>query len=72
MTIQLQNISSETIYVQDMSFVAKGCATKHFLQIFLNLVICETFPIQNFYAYGTHISIQLLRYHNEAFHGVLT
>ena len=48
MTIQLRNFSSETVCVQDMSFVVKGFTTKLFLQIFLNSVIYETFPIQNF------------------------
>ena len=52
MAIHLQKFSSKTIYVQDMSFVAKGFTTKLFLQIFLNLVIYETFPIRNFFVYG--------------------
>ena len=48
MTNHLQNFSSETVYVQDMSFVAKGFTMKLFLRIFLNSVIYKTFPIRNF------------------------
>ena len=55
MTTQLQNFSSETIYVQDVLFIAKWYTTKLFLRVFLNLVIYETFPIQNFYLYGSYM-----------------
>ena len=46
MTIQLRNFSSETIYVQDVLFIANKFTTKLFLQIFLKSVIYETFPIR--------------------------
>ena len=36
MIIQLWNFSSETIYVQDMSFVVKGYSMELILQIILN------------------------------------
>ena len=52
MTIQLWNFSSETIYVQDVSFIVKGFTMKLFFQIFLNSVIYETFPFETFYAYS--------------------
>ena len=54
MTIQLQNLYSETIYVQDMSFAAKGFTMKLFLRIFLKLnsVIYKNFPIRNFLHYA--------------------
>ena len=48
MTIQLQNFSSKTIYVQDVLFIVKGFTMKLFLQIFLNSIIYETFPVRNF------------------------
>ena len=44
MTIQLQNFSSKTIYVQDMSFIAKGFTMK----LILNSVIYETFTFETF------------------------
>ena len=44
----ITKIFPETIYVQDVSFVAKGFTMKLFLQIFLNSVIYKTFSIQNF------------------------
>ena len=47
MTISLQNFSSETIYVQDVSFVVIRFTMKPFLQIFLNSVIYEIFSIWN-------------------------
>ena len=52
MTIKLWNFSSETIYVQEVSFIAKGFTTKLFLRVFLNSVIYQAFPIQNFYVYS--------------------
>ena len=56
MTIQLQKFSSKTIYyIQDVSFIVKGFTTKLFLQTLLNSIIYETFPIYNFYAYGTSL-----------------
>ena len=68
--ILLQSISAQasthtsiySIYVQDVSFVAKWFAIKVFLQIFLNLVVYETFPVSNFLLYSTtepvHIQLQ--------------
>ena len=51
MTIQLQNFSSETIYVQDMLFTTKGITTNVFLQTFFNSVIYETFPNLKLFTY---------------------
>ena len=58
MAIQLQNFSSEIIYVQDMSFVVIGFTMKLFRRIFLNSVIYETFPIQNFLCIYGYVALE--------------
>ena len=69
MTIELRNFSSETSATHPHVQSVKGFTTKLFLRIFLNSVIYETFPIQNFYVYGIYRDD--IDYHNNYSHDIL-
>ena len=57
MTIQLQNFSSKTIYVQDVLFVVKGFAMKISSEYSLTQSSTNLFPFETFYVYGIGSSL---------------